>query len=97
MPWYHPHLKYAQKLHELGITTGCGFRERLGLTSTDGFYYLPAPYFADVPTTHPYFGFIQKMKELGIAAGCGTTAYCPDAPGTRGQAAVMVVRALLNP
>lgn len=49
--------------------------------------------FADVPPTHPFFRFIQRMKTLGITSGCSATAYCPDAPVTRGQMAVFLIRA----
>src|SRR5260370_11675248 len=41
----------------------------------------------------PLFTYIQKMKDLGITSGCGTTTYCPDDAVTRGQMAVILLRA----
>ncbi len=62
----------------------------------DTFSYSATPYFDDVPANHPFFKHIQKMKDLGITAGCSAQPklYCPDAPVTRGQMAVFLVRAL---
>jgi hypothetical protein len=62
----------------------------------DGFSFPATPFFTDVPAgpvPHPFFKYIQKMKELGITSGCTATEYCPDAPVTRGQMAVFVMRA----
>ena len=39
---------------------------------------------------------MQKLVELGITTGCTNTTYCPDAPVTRGQMAVFVIRARLG-
>ncbi len=66
------------------------------LTGGDTFPYSSTPYFEDVPATHPFFKHIQKMKELGLTSGCSAkpVLYCPDAPVTRGQMAVFIVRAL---
>ncbi|MBI4906138.1 MAG: S-layer homology domain-containing protein [Acidobacteria bacterium] len=52
------------------------------------------PYFTDVPRTHPAFRYVQKMKELTITSGCSATLYCPDAPVTRGEMSVFIIRAL---
>lgn len=57
----------------------------------------PAPAvasFTDVPTTHPFFRFIEALKRAGITGGCSATAFCPDAPLTRGQMAVFLATAL---
>jgi len=62
----------------------------------ENFSYPPNPYFSDVPTTHPFFRYVQKMRELGITNGCSATEYCPDAPVTRGQMSVFLVRARLG-
>ena len=72
-------------------------RGRLSLTATDTFPFDTAASFSDVATTHPFYGFIQKMKELGITSGCSATNYCPDAPTTRGQMAVFLIRAFFTP
>ena len=62
----------------------------------DTFAYPATPFFTDVPATHVYFKYIQKMRELGITAGCTETQYCPDAPVTRGQMAVFIIRGRLG-
>jgi hypothetical protein len=58
--------------------------------------YPTTPYFTDVGSNHPYFPWIQKMKQFGITSGCTTTTYCPDAPVTRGQMAVFMMRGEFN-
>src|SRR5262245_10826526 len=61
----------------------------------DDFPFNPTPAFGDVPADHPFFKYIQKMTQLGVTSGCGSGNYCPDAPVTRGQMAVFLVRAYL--
>jgi hypothetical protein len=48
----------------------------------------PLPTFSDVPADHPFRTFIEAMAASGMTAGCGDGKFCPDAPLTRGQAAV---------
>ncbi len=50
--------------------------------------------FQDVPTSHPLFKFVEALYKAGITAGCGGGNFCPDAPMTRGQAAVYLAAAL---
>ncbi len=57
----------------------------------------PAPTvasFTDVPTNHPFFQLIEALYAAGITSGCGTNPlrFCPEAPVTRGQMAVFLVR-----
>lgn len=54
------------------------------------------PIFEDVPASHPFYGFIQVFFQRGITAGCSTSPplFCPSAPLTRSQAAVLILRAL---
>ncbi len=54
----------------------------------------PARVFADVPASHPFAAWIEQLAREGITAGCGTNParYCPEAPLTRGQIAVFLVR-----
>jgi hypothetical protein len=112
VPATHPFFKWIQKMREFGITSGCGattycpddsvtrgqmavfiFRALTG----NSFAFSPTPYFTDVPSTNPFFAFIQKMKEWGVTTGCTATEYCVDAPTTRGQMAVFIVRAFFTP
>jgi hypothetical protein len=72
-------------------------RAALSVPALRPFPYPGVPYFTDVPATHRYFSSVQKMRQLGITSGCSASAYCVDAPVTRGQASVFVVRALLTP
>lgn len=72
-------------------------RARLAIPPTQGFPFLDASGFADVPPSNPFYGSVQKMKELGITTGCSPFLYCPDEPTTRGQMAVFLTRTFLTP
>jgi Tol biopolymer transport system component len=60
---------------------------------------LALPVFSDVAPAHPFAPWIEALMEAGIAAGCAAEPplYCPDAPVTRAQLAIFLVRALLGP
>jgi hypothetical protein len=68
-------------------------RAKLG---NDTFASTPTAYFTDVPSGHLFFKYVQMLKEYGITAGCGAQTFCPDAPNTRGEMSVFVVRAFLS-
>ncbi|MBV6466221.1 MAG: hypothetical protein PGMFKBFP_01524 [Anaerolineales bacterium] len=73
-------------------------RARFGITVGQTFPYPSAiAAFQDVSASSGFFPYVQKMKQLGITSGCTATAYCPDAPTTRGQMAVFLIRALFTP
>ncbi len=60
--------------------------------------YTPPPVgastnFTDVPTTHWAAAWIKQLKAQGITTGCGADIYCPEAPVTRDQMAVFLLRA----
>jgi hypothetical protein len=48
--------------------------------------------FADVPADAFAAGFIEDLYGRGITGGCGGGSYCPDAPVTRGQMAVFLLK-----
>ena len=50
--------------------------------------------FVDVLGTHPFFKFIEALVASNITGGCATNPrlYCPDAPVTRDQMAVFLLR-----
>jgi hypothetical protein len=48
--------------------------------------------FGDVPTDHWAGAWIKQLAAEGITGGCGTGNYCPDAPVTRAQMAVFLVK-----
>ena len=48
--------------------------------------------FGDVSTTYWAGAWIKQLVMEGITAGCGNGNYCPDAPVTRAQMAVFLVR-----
>jgi len=60
---------------------------------SDNFPYSPNAYFGDVGPSDFGFKWIQHMSELGITAGCGGGNFCPNAPVTRAQMAVFLIRA----
>jgi uncharacterized repeat protein (TIGR01451 family) len=51
--------------------------------------------FCDVPVDHWAFSFVDALVGAGVTAGCTTmpVQYCPDAPVTREQMAVFLLRA----
>src|SRR5690606_36017286 len=50
--------------------------------------------FLDVPASNPFCPWIEEMAARGISAGCGDGFFCPGGLSTRGQLAVLLVRAL---
>jgi uncharacterized protein YjiK len=48
--------------------------------------------FGDVPVNHWAAAWIKQLVAEGITTGCGSGSYCPDAPVTRAQMAVFLVR-----
>ncbi|MFN2304402.1 MAG: InlB B-repeat-containing protein, partial [Anaerolineales bacterium] len=63
-----------------------------------GSYYTPPPVgsstgFNDVPNNHWAAPWIKQLAAEGITAGCGGGNYCPDAPVTRAQMAIFLLRA----
>jgi len=53
--------------------------------------------FDDVPVSHPLARWIEMLARDQVTTGCGLGNYCPDAPVTRGQMAVFLVRAFNVP
>jgi hypothetical protein len=99
---------YVHALAGAGVTAGCrdGFfcptdsLTRSGSTvwlllAREGGAYEPAPaegLFQDVPTDRAEAAFIEELARRGVAGGCDADNFCPDAPLTRADAAVMVLR-----
>jgi len=58
--------------------------------------YIPAPatgaVFADVPADYWAAAWIEALAAEGITGGCGNGSFCPDAPVTRAQMAVFLVK-----
>ena len=48
--------------------------------------------FGDVPSNHWAAAWIKQLVAQGIAVGCESGNYCPEAPVTRSQMAVFLVR-----
>jgi hypothetical protein len=48
--------------------------------------------FGDVSTSYWASAWIKQLVSEGITAGCGSGNYCPEAPVTRAQMAVFLVR-----
>lgn len=49
--------------------------------------------FDDVTPASPVAPWIEQLSGLGLTAGCGPKRYCPAASLSRGQAAVLLLRA----
>ncbi len=54
-------------------------------------------YYNDVPRDHWALRAIDAVTYAGITSGCGGGNFCPDAPVTRAELAVMLARALHLP
>ncbi len=52
--------------------------------------------FLDVPCPSPFADWIQQLFQHGITGGCGPSMYCPEAPVTRAQMAVFLLKASLG-
>lgn len=52
--------------------------------------------FTDVSVAHPFYDFVMKTADDGVSAGCGAASFCPDAPVTRAQMAVFLLKASLG-
>ena len=63
--------------------------------------YTPPPCttatFIDVPCSHPFAPWIYDLVARQVTAGCGGGSYCPDAPVTREQMAVFLLRTQEGP
>ena len=49
--------------------------------------------FQDVACPSPFADWIQQLYQEGITGGCGPGLYCPEAPVTRAQMAVFLLKA----
>ena len=98
----------VEKIFRAGITAGCGggnycpsspvTRAQMAvflLKAEHGSAYVPpacAGVFADVPCPGPFTDWIEQLATEGITAGCGGGDYCPNAPVTRQQMAVFLLK-----
>ncbi len=72
------------------------FLIRTQLGATTQFDYPGLPYFTDVPTTYWAFSYIQRLAEEKITSGCSPTLFCPTEATTRGDMAILLIRAAYN-
>jgi hypothetical protein len=49
--------------------------------------------FHDVPIANPLWRYVHSLYNGGVTSGCGSGAYCPNAPVTREQMSVFLLRA----
>jgi uncharacterized repeat protein (TIGR01451 family) len=70
----------------------------LGVTESNGTCASPASTtkiqvdFLDAPPSYLFHGFIDTIARNGVTAGCGNGNYCPEAPNTRAQMAVFLLK-----
>ena len=99
---------FIEQLASDGITAGCGngnycpgdavSRAQMAvflLRAKYGAGYSPPPatgVFEDVSLGHWAVHWIEQLAADAITSGCGNGNYCPDAPVTRDQMAVFLVR-----
>ncbi len=112
VPPAHPFHDFVDTIASNGVTAGCGggnfcpdasnTRAQMVvfvLKSKLGEDHVPPEavgLFADVPPTDPFAPWIEEAASLQITAGCGGGNFCPTAPVTRAQMAVVLLKALLG-
>jgi hypothetical protein len=68
------------------------------LLAKEGAAYSPpactTPVFADVPASSPFCRWIEELVRREVTSGCAPGSFCPDAPVSREQMAVFVLRTL---
>jgi hypothetical protein len=109
VPTSDPFYLYVEEVFHNEVTAGCGGNSycptRAVTRSQMAVFLLKAEHtaayvppactgiFADVPCPGPYADWIERLSGEGITAGCGGTNFCPDAPVTREQAALFLLKA----
>lgn len=99
---------WIKQLAVEGITSGCGngkycpedsvTRAQMAVFLLKAMHspaYTPPPatgFFTDVPIGYWADKWIEQLAAEGVTSGCGTGIYCPDAPTTRAQMAVFLVK-----
>jgi len=100
---------YIEQLFKDGITAGCGggnfcpdnevTRAQAAVfivKAEHGATFVPPPatgVFRDVPPDSFGAAYIEQLAREGITAGCGGGDFCPQSAVSRGQLAVLLVRA----
>lgn len=83
----------ASDLSTAGAATVTVFNPAPGGGTSSGLIFFVNPRFLDVPLGYWAALFIDKLVNNGVSAGCGPRIFCPEAPVTRAQAAVFLLRA----
>jgi len=52
--------------------------------------------FADAPAGHLFYRWIETVLHHGVTSGCAASSYCPDAPVTRAQMAVFLLKSKMG-
>jgi hypothetical protein len=52
----------------------------------------PVRMFSDVPASSPFCPWVEEWARRGVTGGCSLDQFCPDAPVTREQQAVFLLR-----
>ncbi len=103
---------FIEEAARAGISTGCGagkfcpesavLRKEMAvflLRTIEGAMYMPPPatgLFSDVDDD-PFKPWIDEVARRGYTAGCGGSNFCPNAPLTRAEMAVWLVKAFKFP
>jgi hypothetical protein len=112
VPQGHAFHDFVEGVFRASVTAGCGggsfcvdrplTRAQaavLLLKSRFGPFHVPPPatgIFADVPPGSFAADWIEELASLGITGGCGGGDYCPSAPVTRAQMAVLLLKTALG-
>jgi hypothetical protein len=108
VPQSHSFHAYVETIFRLGITAGYGdgsygrddavTRAQMAvflLKAENGPTYTPPTcrgMFTDTLCPGPFTDWVEELAAEGITAGCGDRVFCPDAPVTRQEMAVFLLK-----
>ena len=87
----------ASDLSTAGIATVTVFNPAPGGGTSSGLTFFVNPRFLGVPSGYWAAAHIDKLVNNDVSRGCRPRLFCPEAPMTRPQAAVFLVRAFNLP
>jgi hypothetical protein len=113
VPQSHSFHAYVETIFRLGITAGYGdgsygrddavTRAQMAvflLKAENGPTYTPPTcrgMFTDTLCPGPFTDWVEELAAEGITAGCGDRVFCPDAPVTRQEMAVFLLKTVHGP
>ena len=83
----------ASDLSTAGTATVTVFNPAPAGGTSSGLTFFVNPRFLDVPSGYWAASWIDRLVNNGVSTGCGPLLFCPEAPMSRAQAAILLLRA----